>query len=55
MGYLRVAAHALYGKLVIKNNGYIGANCTLMPDITIGEGAVIGANSFVRGKSIGAL
>ena len=42
------AAHALYGKLVIRNDVYIGANCTLMPNITVGEGAVIGAGSFVN-------
>jgi galactoside O-acetyltransferase len=42
------SAHALYGKLEIKNDVYIGANCTLMPDITIGEGAVIGAGSFIN-------
>jgi len=41
-------AHALYGKLVIGNDVYIGANSTLMPDITVGEGAVIGAGSFVN-------
>ena len=39
---------ALYGKLVIGNDVYVGANCTLMPDITIGEGAIIGAHSFVN-------
>lgn len=39
---------ALYGKLIIRDDVYIGANCTLMPDITIGEGAVIGAGSFVN-------
>ncbi|NLV17261.1 MAG: acyltransferase [Syntrophomonadaceae bacterium] len=39
---------ALYGQLVIENDVYIGANCTLMPDITIGEGAVIGAGSFIN-------
>ena len=39
---------ALYGKLVIQDDVYIGANCTLMPNITIGEGAVIGAGSFVN-------
>lgn len=38
----------LFGKLVIENDVYIGANCTLMPDITIGEGAIIGAGSFVN-------
>lgn len=38
----------LYGKLTIGNDVYIGANCTLMPDISIGEGAILGAGSFVN-------
>ena len=38
----------LFGKLIIENDVYIGANCTLMPNITIGEGAIIGAGSFVN-------
>lgn len=42
------ASKALYGKLTIEDDVYIGANCTLMPEITIGEGAVIGASSFVN-------
>lgn len=42
------AAIALYGQLIIENDVYIGANCTLMPDITIGEGAVLGAGSFIN-------
>lgn len=42
---------ALYGKLVIENDAYIGANCTIMPNLTVGEGAVIGAQSFV-GKDV---
>lgn len=36
-----------YGDIVVKDDGYIGANCTVMPGITIGEGAVVGANSLV--------
>jgi galactoside O-acetyltransferase len=40
--------HALYGKLVIENDVYVGANSTLMPNIIIGEGAIIGAGSFVN-------
>jgi len=39
---------ALYGELTIKDDVYIGANCSLMPDITIAEGCVIGAGSFVN-------
>ena len=42
------ASQALYGKLTIEDDVYIGANCTLMPEINIGEGAVIGASSFVN-------
>ena len=42
------SVNALYGKLVIGDDVYIGANCTLMPDITIGVGAVIGAGSFIN-------
>lgn len=42
------SALAAYGHLVIKDDVYIGANCTLMPDITIGEGAIIGAGSFIN-------
>lgn len=41
-------AVAAYGHLMIENDVYIGANCTLMPDITIGEGAIIGASSFIN-------
>ena len=37
----------LGGRLEIGNDVYIGARCTIMP-VTIGEGCVIGANSFVR-------
>lgn len=38
--------HALYGKLVIGDDVYIGANATIMP-CTIGVGAVIGAGAVV--------
>ncbi len=39
---------ALYGKLTIQSDVYVGANCTLMPNIVVGEGAIIGAGSFVN-------
>ncbi|MEW6079011.1 MAG: acyltransferase [Thermodesulfobacteriota bacterium] len=42
------SARALYGKLVIQNDVYIGANCTLMPEIIVGEGAILGAGSFAN-------
>lgn len=41
------AAIAIGGKLVIGNDVYIGARSVIMP-VTIGEGAVIGAGSFVN-------
>lgn len=41
------STHTLGGKLVVGNDVYIGANSTIMP-VTIGEGAVIGAGSFVN-------
>lgn len=37
-----------YGDITIKDDAYIGANCTLMPGVTIGEGAVAGANCLVN-------
>lgn len=42
------SSKALYGKLTVGSDVYIGANCTLMPDITVGEGAILGAGSFVN-------
>ena len=39
---------ALYGKLTIGSDVYIGANCTVMPDIVVGDGAILGAGSFVN-------
>ncbi len=40
--------NTLFGKLVVENDVYIGVNCTIMPNVTIGEGAVIGGGSFVN-------
>ncbi len=39
--------HADYGLLTIEDDVYIGANCTIMPDITLGEGSIIGAGALV--------
>jgi acetyltransferase-like isoleucine patch superfamily enzyme len=36
------------GDIVIKDDAYIGANSVIMPGVTIGEGAVVGANSLVN-------
>lgn len=37
-----------YGDIVIKDDAYIGANCSILPGVTIGEGTVVGANSLVN-------
>jgi acetyltransferase-like isoleucine patch superfamily enzyme len=36
------------GKVVIKKNARVGAHSVIMPGVTIGENAVIGACSFVN-------
>lgn len=39
-----------YGDIIIGDDAYIGANCSIMPGSTIGEGAVVGANALVKGN-----
>jgi acetyltransferase-like isoleucine patch superfamily enzyme len=36
------------GKVVIKKDARIGSHCTIMPGVTIGKGAIIGAHSYVN-------
>ncbi len=36
------------GKVVLKKGSKLGANSVVMPGVTIGEKAVVGANSFVN-------
>ncbi|MDR1737609.1 MAG: acyltransferase [Candidatus Symbiothrix sp.] len=36
------------GKITIKQYSQIGANCVILPDITVGEGAAVGAMSLVN-------
>jgi acetyltransferase-like isoleucine patch superfamily enzyme len=36
-----------YEKIIIKNDVWIGANCIIMPGVTVGEGAVVAAGSVV--------
>jgi len=36
------------GKVILKNGCMIGANSVIMPGITIGKNAVVGASSFVN-------
>jgi acetyltransferase-like isoleucine patch superfamily enzyme len=37
-----------HGQVLLKRNCRIGAHCTIMPGIVIGENAVVGAHSFVN-------
>lgn len=37
-----------HGKVILKKGCKIGANSVIMPGVTIGENAVVGANSFVN-------
>ena len=37
-----------YGDIVLMDDAYIGASCTILPGVTIAEGAVVGANSLVN-------
>lgn len=37
-----------YGDIKICDDAYLGANCVVMPGVTIGEGALVGANTFVN-------
>lgn len=40
----------IYGDIVIEDDAYIGAGSIIMPGTIIHEGALVGANSFVRGE-----
>ena len=42
-----------YGRIIIKNNVYIGHNCTILRGVTIGENTIVGACSLVN-KSLDA-
>jgi acetyltransferase-like isoleucine patch superfamily enzyme len=44
---MRFAGSPSKGPIVIEDDVWIGANCTIVDNITIGTGAVIGANSVV--------
>ncbi len=37
-----------YGDITLKDDAYLGANVTILPGVTIGEGAVVGANALVN-------
>lgn len=37
-----------YGDVEIDDDAFIGANCTILPGVKIGAGAVVGANSLIN-------
>ncbi len=39
-----------YGDVIIEDDAYVGANCTILPGTIIHEGAFVGANSLVKGE-----
>ncbi|OFX85975.1 MAG: capsule biosynthesis protein CapG [Bacteroidetes bacterium GWF2_33_16] len=41
----------VFGKIVVKDNTYIGNNAVILPGVTIGSNCIVGANSVVT-KSI---
>ncbi len=36
------------GPVVLKRNARVGSHCTIMPGVTIGANAIVGAHSFVN-------
>ena len=41
-------AKIISGDIVIEKDAHLGAACIVFPGVTIGEGAVVGANSLVK-------
>ena len=44
-----VEGGGIFGKIVIGNNVFIGINCILLSNTTIGDNCIVGAGSVVRG------
>ena len=40
----------IYGDIIIEDDAYISANCVILPGTIIRQGAVVGANSIVKGE-----
>ena len=36
------------GRIVLKRHALVGSGCTILPDVTVGEGASVGSMSLVR-------
>lgn len=45
---IRPFVKVVNGKIKIENDAWIGAGAIILPDITIGEGAVVGAGAVVK-------
>lgn len=43
----KIVNYAKIGKIIIKDNVFIGANVTVLPNVTIGENSIVGAGSIV--------
>ncbi len=39
-----------YGDVIIEDDAYVGANCTILPGTIIRKGAFVGASSLVKGE-----
>ncbi|WFN35125.1 acyltransferase [Methanogenium sp. S4BF] len=37
----------LFGRVIVRKNGYIGAKAVILPGVTIGEGAIVAAGAVV--------
>jgi len=42
--------HSHKGSIVLESDSWIGTGAVILPNVTIGEGAVVGANSVVTGS-----
>ena len=36
------------GKVILKKHALIGTGCTILPDVTVGEGASVGSMSLIN-------
>jgi acetyltransferase-like isoleucine patch superfamily enzyme len=45
--YIARENYQTYSPVVIKEKAWLASGCTIMPGVTIGEGAIVGANAVV--------
>ncbi len=46
----KVTEVKITGDILIKNNVFLGANCTILPGTIINENVIVGAGSLVEGE-----